>query len=120
MAMNLLRKHDRSLIVANLEVADRFLSRLRGLIGRKTFSPGEGLLFPRCNNIHMWMMSIPIDVVFLGKDGAEWRILSTHPGLRPWKGLPVWNFRAVDTLELPAGTIERLNLKHGEVLCIGS
>lgn len=77
------------------------------------------MLFPKCNDIHMWMMSIPIDVVFLKKENAEsWSVLSLKPKLKPWKPLPVACFSADDTLELPEGTIARLNLKVGEVLCV--
>ena len=120
MALNLIRKHDRVEIATRTEIADRFGARLKGLIGRSRFEAGEGLLFPRCNSVHMWMMSIPIDLVFLKKQASEWLVLSVHPGLRPWKLLPVGNFRADDALELPAGTIERAGLKSGEVLCIAS
>ncbi len=118
--MNLIRKHDRAEIASRVEVAERFASRLRGLIGRTRFDPGEAMLFPRCNSVHMWMMSIPIDVVFLKKESSGWRVLSVHPELRPWKILPVGNFRADDTLELPAGTIQRAGIKSGEVLCTAS
>ena len=41
------------------------------------------MLFPACNDIHMWFMSIPLDVVFLRKqksvDGKlAWKISSAH------------------------------------------
>ncbi len=120
MTLNLIRKHDSAEIASKLEVADRFVPRLRGLIGRSRFDAGEGLLFPRCNSVHMWMMSIPIDLVFLKKQASEWLVLSVHPELRPWKILPVGNFKADDALELPAGTIQSKGLKSGEVLCIAS
>jgi uncharacterized membrane protein (UPF0127 family) len=120
MALNLIRKHDRAEIASRLEVAEHFVPRLKGLIGRSRFDAGEGLLFPRCNSVHMWMMSIPIDLVFLKKQASDWLVLSVHPGLKPWKVLPVGNFRADDALELPAGTIELKGIKSGEVLCIAS
>lgn len=120
MAVSMVRKSDQLAVASTLEVADRFFSRLVGLIGRTRFDPGQGLLFPRCNSIHMWMMRIPIDVVFLKKRDSEWEVLSVHPGLRPWKILPVGNSRADDVLELPDGSIVRTGLKKGEVLCIAS
>ncbi|MBU6153039.1 MAG: DUF192 domain-containing protein [Bdellovibrionales bacterium] len=120
MTLNLIRKHDGAQIASRAEVASSFAMRLRGLIGRTRFEAGEGLLFPRCNSVHMWMMSIPIDLVFLKKQSSEWMVLSIHRELRPWKLLPVGDFRADDALELPAGTIERSGLKSGEVLCIAS
>ena len=120
MTRRMIRKSDSVPVVSNLEVADRFFARLVGLIGRKSFQPGQGLLFPRCTSIHMWMMSIPIDAVFLKKRGTEWEVLSLHPELRPWRPLPVGNHAADDVLELPEGSIGRIGLKAGEVLCIVS
>ena len=103
MAITLIRKIDQLVIASHAEVADRFIPRLRGLIGKNRFESGEALLFPRCNSIHMWMMKIPIDVVFLKKRTDAWEVLSLHPHLKPWKLLPVGNLKADDVLELPVG-----------------
>lgn len=118
--LRIVRQQDGVVVTHRARVADGFLSRLRGLIGTTEFPEGEGLLFPRCNSIHMWMMSIPIDAVFLGRCEAGWTVMSTHPQLKPWKLLPVGNGRAVDVLELPVGTVDRLKIRNGEVLCIAS
>jgi uncharacterized membrane protein (UPF0127 family) len=118
--LRIVRQQDGAVVAQRARIADGFLSRLRGLIGTTRFPEGEGLLFPRCNSIHMWMMSIPIDAVFLGKCEGGWRVLSAHPGLRPWKLLPVGNGKAEDVLELPVGTVDRLSIRAGEVLCIAS
>ena len=121
MTLKLVRQNDQMTIASHAFVADQFFTRLKGLIGKKSFPEGEGMLFPKCNNVHMWMMSIPIDVVFLKKQNSEsWSVISLKPKLKSWKVLPVACFNADDTLELPAGTIDRLNLKTGEVLCIAS
>jgi uncharacterized membrane protein (UPF0127 family) len=98
--------------------ANSFLSRLRGLIGRKNLEAGEGMFFPQCNDIHMWFMSISIDVLFLKREGEHFLVTSTRPALRPWKALPVRDGKASETLELPAGTIQRCGLTEGDRLCI--
>ena len=120
----LVRSSDQVCVVNHLNFANTYFSRLRGLIGVKKFEFGQGLLFPACNNIHMWMMSIPIDVVFLKvnpmADSKEWRVLSVYSQLKPWKLLPVSEFQADDVLELPAGLVKSISLKSGEVLCIAS
>jgi uncharacterized membrane protein (UPF0127 family) len=116
----IVRQQDGAWVAKRARVADGFFARLRGLIGTTEFPEGEALLFPRCNNIHMWMMSISIDAVFLGKCDSGWRVMSVHPQLQPWKILPVGNRNAEDVLELPVGTVERLKLRNGEVLCIAS
>ena len=111
---------NQALIADKCHVAESFTDRLRGLIGRKTLVPGEALLLPRCNNIHMGFMRIPIDVVFIRKEkrtdgGIVHLVSSVREGLRPWS-LPVWDRGAHDTLELPAGTVGRLGIKPGDEL----
>ena len=112
---------NQALIADKCHVAESFAERLRGLIGRKKFEPGEGLLLPRCNDIHMWFMSMPIDVVFIRNDrrpdGKITHVVaSVREHVRPWKLLPVRDGTAEDTLELPAGTVGRIGLKPGDEL----
>ena len=112
---------NQALIADKCLVAESFWARAKGLIGRRHLEPGEGLLIPRCNDIHMWMMSVPIDVVFLRKEkrtdgGISHVVASVREGLRPWKLLPVRDGSAEDTLELPAGTVGRLGLRPGDEL----
>jgi uncharacterized membrane protein (UPF0127 family) len=116
--VNLIRKNDRALILQEGVLANTYLLRLRGLMGKTELAAGSGMLFPKCKSIHMWMMSMPIDVIFLKKQKEEWQVLSLHRNLRPWKVLPVGCRKADDTLELPSGTIDRLKLVEGDVLCI--
>jgi uncharacterized membrane protein (UPF0127 family) len=119
---------NQGLIADQCIVANRFWGRLKGLIGTSRLAPGEGLLLSPCNDIHMWMMSMPIDVVFVRavseteKAGAEATathvVCSTHENLKPWKPLPVRDKRARETLELPVGTIRRCEIIAGDKLCI--
>jgi uncharacterized membrane protein (UPF0127 family) len=118
----LIRASDQVCIVNDLKVADSYFKRLKGLIGTKKFVAGDGLLFPNCNSVHMWMMSIPIDVVFLKTTnnhiGKKWEIVGVRHQLKPWKLLPVSEFGADDALELPVGVVQSLSLKKGDWLCI--
>lgn len=98
-------------------VAESFFDRLRGLMGRKKLEQGEGMWFGACNNIHMWFMSIPIDVLFLKRSsGEQYQIVSVRTNLRPWRLLPVWGPGATETVELPVGTIEKFQLKAGDMM----
>jgi uncharacterized membrane protein (UPF0127 family) len=102
-------------------VATRFFDRLRGLIGKKAMPSGEAMLFPSCNDIHMWFMSMPIDVVFLralNRERSRWTVTSVHRGVRAWKALPLRDGKASDTLELPVGTIDQHVIATGDELCI--
>lgn len=122
---DLIRLHslkNREVIADKCYVAVRFLDRLKGLIGKNALEKGEGMLFPDCNNVHMWFMRIPIDVVFLrvekGADGSMRRFVSSvRENVRPWRPLPVMDARAHDTLELPAGTVKRCEIAKGDELC---
>lgn len=111
----LIRKSDQQEVVSQFKVARSFASRLKGLMGSKTLD--HGLLFPRCNSVHMWFMSIPIDVVFLKAMKSEWVITSVRENIQPWKVLPVFDATAHDTLELPAGQVQKTKLKAGDILC---
>jgi uncharacterized membrane protein (UPF0127 family) len=95
-------------------VAETFVDRLTGLIGKRGLASGEGLFFPRCNSIHMWFMRFPIDVVFVD---SQYRVTSVYSGLRPWRLFPVVDFRASHALELPLGSVERASVRKGDVLC---
>ena len=104
-------------------VAERFFDRLRGLIGRASLPEGEALLFPRCNSVHMWFMRFPIDVVFAKAstraDGTRVLTVSAaRENARPWRPHPLMDWKASDTLELPAGTIRRYSIRPGDELCI--
>jgi uncharacterized membrane protein (UPF0127 family) len=73
---------------------------MRGLLGRRSLPPGEGLLIAHCGSIHTVGMRFAIDVVFLDR---SWRVCRVCRNLRP--GLPmVWGgWRAVYALEVSAG-----------------
>ena len=83
-------------------VASRFLHRAKGLIGRKTLPPGEGLLIERCNAIHTFFMRFPIDAIFLDRRG---RVVKTVRNIRPWRFLVWGGWRAVKVLETAVGEI---------------
>ena len=122
--LNVYRAHDQQSIVLNGSIARDPWTRLVGLIGRKAFHGPDGMWFPKCNSIHMWMMRFPIDVIFLKDLKTEgtktFRIEKMFRALPAWKALPVGCLTATDTLELPVGSIDQYQLKSGEVLCIAS
>ncbi|MBC7691377.1 MAG: DUF192 domain-containing protein [Methylotenera sp.] len=103
-------------------MAERYFTRLRGLIGKSGFVAGQGMLFPRCNNIHMWFMSFPIDVVFIRcekkPDGsATWRVSSVHSSVKAWRITPLMDMSGTETLELPEGRIRQCAIEAGDELC---
>jgi uncharacterized membrane protein (UPF0127 family) len=109
-------QHDK-VITAQLEVASRFGTRLKGLLGRKSseFSGDAVLWIERCNSIHTWFMNFSIDVVFVDRN---LKIKKIHANLKPWKmsGI-VWNASSV--FEMPAGAAQNKDLKIGDQLYVG-
>jgi uncharacterized membrane protein (UPF0127 family) len=98
----------------DLKVADTFGSRFLGLMGKKSISPGSGLLIVPCNSIHMLFMRFPIDAVFL--DGAN-SVVYIAEGIRPWhisKIVP----KAHSVLELPSGTAALTRTEVGDKLIL--
>ena len=83
-------------LAVDVDVAETFAERARGLIGRPAPAPGRGLLIPRCNAIHTLFMRYPIDATFLDREG---RVVKSVRNLRPWR-LFVWGgWRACQVLE---------------------
>src|ERR671922_1038887 len=74
---------DGAAVCESCRVADRFASRLRGLLGRRGLAPGEGLLIRPASSIHTFFMRFPIDVAFLDRDGV---VVKVVPNLSPWRG----------------------------------
>lgn len=101
------------LIGNNIQIADSFLSRLRGLLGRSGLDEGEGLLISPCRSIHCLGMKFPIDAIFLDKD---YRVVAIHPDLQP--GAMACNRKARHVLEIKAGEAVRHNIQVGELLII--
>ena len=77
-------------------VARSFAERARGLIGRKKPAPDEGMLILRCNAIHTFFMSYPIDAVFFDRHD---RVVKEVRGIKPWRFLVWGGWRAVKVLE---------------------
>ena len=89
------------------DVADHLPQRLVGLLSRASLSPGEALLFPRCNSIHTWFMRFPIDVVFV-KGGC---VVKVVPSLGPFR--LAWAGEADTVIELPAGMAAKTSTEAG-------
>src|SRR5687767_9849423 len=102
-------------VCESCSLADTIWTRLRGLMGRRGFRPGEGLLLRPAGSIHTCFMRFAIDVVFLDRD---LRVLAVSPAVRPWRLRLQRGARAV--LELPAGEAERVGISAGDRLTVTS
>ena len=97
-------------VAARVGKADDHESRGRGLLGRTSLDPdeglwivlGEGLWIVHCPTIHTFFMKFPIDVVFLDK---ELRVARVIEGMKPWRLSP-WMPSAASVLELAGGILK--------------
>ncbi len=96
-------------------VADRAWPRLKGLLGRSSLPPGEGILLSPASSIHTFFMRFPIDVVFLDRD---LRVVAVREAVPPWRTAGKRGARS--TLELAAGEVRRRSLAEGDHLAIAS
>lgn len=106
------RQSDREVIADQGRVADTFWRRFKGLMGVRQFPTGHGLLIVPAKGIHTHFMSIPIDVLYLDREGT---IVDMDVEMRPWRIGRVRR-QAHQVLELPAGTIASRGLQVGERL----
>ena len=68
-------------IIKNVKKADTFLSRLVGLLNRKSIRDDEGLLLVNCSSIHLFFMKFTIDAVYLSNN---MKVLYKET-IKPWR-----------------------------------
>jgi uncharacterized protein len=108
-----------------LEVVDDEASRNRGLMGREQLGPGEGMLFdfPAGTRPAIWMrnMLISLDLLYVDEQGTLVQIFREVP---PCEAMPCEIYRADRPLrfviEVGAGTADRLNLREGDQVDLGT
>ena len=88
---------------------------MKGLLGRSSLPPGEGLLLKPAGSVHTFFMRFPIDVVFLDR---ELHVVAVAPELRAWRTAGRRGAKAA--LELPAGEAARRGIKSGDHLRLGT
>src|ERR1700712_840741 len=101
---------DGQLLFDRMRFARSSLSRVRGLLGRRSLAQGEGLAF-REKSIHMFFMRMSLDIVFCD---AQLRIVRTGHALPPWRVAACRRARYV--LEIGPGEAARLGLHEGMAL----
>ena len=107
--LNLTRQ---SVPARNARPARGFGDRLSGLIGKRFSSAMDGMVFDRCNAIHTFFMSYPIDVIFADE---KYRVLKTVSAFPPWRPFLACK-KAFYVIELPSGTIGSTATEVGDQL----
>ncbi|KUO78864.1 MAG: hypothetical protein APF81_18305 [Desulfosporosinus sp. BRH_c37] len=92
--------------------ADSFWARFRGLLGRSSLAPGEGLWLKPCQQIHMLGMKFTLSVWFIDQSG---QVCGLIDDLQPWKISPRIR-NAVSIIEFPAGWGKTTDTQLGDEL----
>jgi len=103
-----------TVVAAKAEMADGFVSRFVGLMGRRGWASSDGMVIEPCSSIHCFFMRMPIDVAFVDRD---WRVLQTVEAIKPWRIGPIVR-RTRRVIELPAGALKRTGSGPGDQLVL--
>jgi uncharacterized protein len=107
-----IRATDNSTVFQEVEVADNFLTRLKGLLGRPGLESGQGILLCPANSIHTIGMKFSIDIAFIDKTGTVLKIIENMP---PGRFSPIF-FKSACVLETAAGELKKARLKADDNL----
>ncbi|MGA2475444.1 MAG: DUF192 domain-containing protein [Terriglobia bacterium] len=97
-----------------VKVADSVLTRMVGLLGKRSLEPEGGVWIVPCNSIHTIGMLFTIDVVLLDKD---FKVVGLHELLRPFSIMRPY-FHAESVIELPPHTIFKSGTTVGDQFVI--
>jgi len=97
-----------------VRVANTPLSRLIGLLNRKSLEQGEALILRPSCSIHTLFMRFTIDVLFLDRQG---KVIAVFPSFKPFRFSPAY-FNAYFTVELPEHTLKLTQTQPGDMIKI--
>ena len=111
----LVRNITRNLVLAeHVNQADTLVRRMIGLLGKKNLPVGHGLWIRKCKSVHTHFMRFPIDAIFISAKGTVVRL---YPTLKPFR-ITRFVSDAQDVLELPSGTLSRVQTELGDQLVL--
>jgi uncharacterized membrane protein (UPF0127 family) len=102
-----------AILAIDVIMANTVLKRMKGLLGRRNFRPGESLVLKPSNSIHTLFMNFPIDVLFLDKENKVIDAVTM-----PTSRLSKIYFNSILVVELPAGTISQTHTQKGDFIDI--
>ena len=112
--MKIVNKTRQCTLADRVVVADSFLSRMVGLLNRKTLAQSEALIITHCQSIHMFFMRFAIDVIFVDKID---RVVGLEKNIKPFQLSRIY-FKSNNAIELPAGVIDKSRTALGDQLDI--
>ncbi len=107
-------KTKQTFLAYRVRIADSILSRLVGLLGKRSLEPDSGLWIFPSRGIHTLGMLFDIDVVFLDKD---LKVVAVREVVHPFSMTGLY-LNAESALELPAHAIFKSRTEVGDELMI--
>ncbi len=101
-------------VATEVVVADTYLRRLVGLLGKtkRWARPGRGLWISPSHGVHTMGMLFPLDLIFLDQNK---QVVAIEEHLRPFRISSV-SLKADSVLELPVHTVFRTGTQIGDRL----
>ena len=98
-------------VIANKHtIADTFLTRMIGLLNKKTLPFDEALIISRCQSIHMLFMRFSIDVIFVDKSD---HVVGLVERITPFRLSRIF-FQSSYVVEVAQGIIEQTKTSVGD------
>jgi len=110
--VKILNQTKNTTIAQEAAVAETPLTRITGLLGKKTLERRHALILKPCNSIHTFFMQFSIDALFVDKNKI---VVALLPGLKPFCFSRAY-FKAQCVIEMPAGTIAETATAVGDTL----
>jgi uncharacterized protein len=107
-------KTKETFLAFRIDIADSFVGRLIGLLGKRSLKPDSGVWIVPANAIHTVGMLFSFDVVMIDKN---YRVVSVKELVKPFR-IILPKLRAESVIELPAHTIFRSRTEVGDELII--
>jgi uncharacterized membrane protein (UPF0127 family) len=99
------------ILASSVEVASSSYERRKGLLGRATLAPQEGLWIVPCESVHTFFMKFSIDLIYLDRSLKVKKIRSNVP---PWRLSACLTAHSV--IELAPGSIKTSQTSPGDQL----
>lgn len=110
--MQIINRSKNTVLADEVIIADTPFKRIRGLLGKKDFKPGQALILKPCNSIHTLFMRFPIDVLFVN---CHNRVIKTYHTLKPWR-VSGFFFNATFCIELPRRVLNNTQTRSGDLI----
>ena len=94
----------------NLEIADTFYKRFRGLMGKRNIK--TGIFFPKTRSIHTFFMKEAIDIIMIDKSNKVVYYKKNVP-----KNKIIIKKKVYHTIELPNNSLAKINIDDELTLC---